>query len=71
VPAPSTPATTGSAVPVAALALVDVAEVHARRLDLDQHLALARPRLGHVLQLQHLRPAGLRDHDRAQDVSRA
>jgi hypothetical protein len=49
--------------PVRPLPLVHVAEVDAGRLDLDEQLTLAGPRLGHVPQLEDLRPAGLPHHD--------
>jgi hypothetical protein len=50
------------AVPVA-LALVDVAEVHADGLDVDEQLPLARRRIGDVLGLEDLGPAvAFEDH---------
>jgi hypothetical protein len=46
-------------------ALVQVEAIDAGGLDAHQHLALARLGLRHLLDPEHLRPAGLVDHDRA------
>jgi hypothetical protein len=46
-----------------ALALVDVAEVHADRLDGDQQLARAGRRIGAVLEVENLGPSVVGDDD--------
>ena len=52
-----------------ALALVDVAEVDARRVEVDEQLSGARPRIRLVARLEDLGAALLRHDDRAQNRS--
>jgi hypothetical protein len=55
--------------PVAAAPLVDVTEVDAREGDVDEQVSRARLGRRDVLELEHLRSAASRDHDRPHRLS--